>query len=211
MTTKIFTSLVLSLSLSQAAFAMGSNPPADDVNDPPPSKYGHLDPKRYIDRDALSEAVNYFDANKSKFPNKNYITVIDFSLHSGKYRFFVVNMSSGAVERYHTAHGSGGDRDHDGYAEAFSNTSGSNMSSLGAYKAAETYSGKYGYSMKLDGLSSTNSRARSRAIVVHPADYVDESASKMGRSWGCPALDPDVSRSVINKIKGGSLMYAWAG
>ena len=60
--------------------------------------------------------------------------------------------------------------------------------------------------MRLDGLSSTNSNARKRAIVVHPATYVSDSASRAGRSWGCPALDPKVSKSVIDRIKGGSLM-----
>jgi hypothetical protein len=219
MSKKFFTGIVLVLALhATSSQAFGSRPPSGGgggggsdggAERPPPSKYGHLDPKRYINREALQAAVDYYDANQSKFTNKNYMTVIDFSLHSGKYRFFVINMSSGEVARYKTAHGSGGDRDHDGYAESFSNVSGSNQSSLGAYKTGSHYTGSHGYSMYLDGLSSTNSRARSRAIVVHPADYVDESASKMGRSWGCPALDPDVSRGIIDKIKGGSLMYAW--
>jgi hypothetical protein len=119
-------------------------------------------------------------------------------------------MRSGEVETFKTSHGKGSDSDHDGYAETFSNVSGSNASSLGLYKTAEIYSGQHGRSLKLDGLSSTNSNARSRAIVVHPADYVDDSSSsKSGRSWGCPALDPSVSSRVINLIAGGSLIYAW--
>jgi hypothetical protein len=51
------------------------------------------------------------------------------------------------------------------------------MSSLGVYKTAETYNGKHGLSLRLDGLSPTNSKARERAVVVHGADYVEDEAA----------------------------------
>ncbi|MCP5916770.1 murein L,D-transpeptidase catalytic domain family protein, partial [Klebsiella pneumoniae] len=75
-------------------------------------------------------------------------------------RFFIVDMNSGSVWPLHVAHGKGSDSNHDGYAEKFSNTSGSNASSLGYYITAETYNGSNGYSLRLDGMSSTNSNAR---------------------------------------------------
>jgi hypothetical protein len=200
-------SFLLQLAFVPSVFAMGSQPPERS----PASKYSHLDPKRYIAREALQAAVDYFDANQSKFENKRYITVIDFSLHSGQERFFVVNMQSGAVERLHTSHGSGSDPDHNGYADRFSNKSGSYMTSLGAYVTGATYNGQHGLSLYLDGLSSTNSRARSRAIVVHGAWYVDPSMTKMGRSQGCPALPIDETSRIVNLIKGKSLLFAWNG
>lgn len=98
------------------------------------------------------------------------------------------------------------DPDGDGIATAFSDVDGSRQSSPGAYATAETCVGMHGYSLRLDGLEPTNSRARSREIVVHAADSVTDGAHA-GRSWGCPALDPTVCRRVIDQIKGGSLLY----
>ena len=181
---------------------------AESVKDQTLKKYAHLDPKRLVDDGLLEKAVLYFDANLTKTKNQNYLSVIDFSKKSTKSRFFIINMKTGEVLAIHTSHGKGSDANHDGYAESFSNASGSNQSSLGFYRTAETYSGKHGLSLRLDGLSSTNSRARSRAIVLHGAGYVKESSVIQGRSWGCPAVAMDLRDSVIAKIKGGSLIYA---
>lgn len=178
----------------------------NDPNDP----YAYVDPKGIVPSTPKKAALKLYDQMKASLKNPNFLTVIDFSQYSGKKRFYLIDMRSGEVEAYKTAHGSGSDSNHDGYAEKFSNVSGSNASSLGLYRTAETYYGKHGYSLRLDGLSSTNSNARSRAIVIHAADYVnDDTSSKSGRSWGCPALDPSVSKRVINYIAGGSLIYAW--
>jgi hypothetical protein len=106
------------------------------------------------------------------------------------------------------AHGSGSDKANDGYAEKFSNVSGSNASSLGFYMTAETYNGKHGLSLRLDGLSSTNSNVRARAVVIHGASYVSDSDIKAGRSWGCPAVSMASKDKVIKMLKGGSIIYA---
>ena len=185
------------------ASATGAPPP------PNPSKYAHLDPKHEVPREALNEAVAYYDSHLGQIANRRFLTVIDFTKHSGLPRFFVIDMNSGAVDSYHTAHGSGSDPDHNGYADRFSNTDNSHMSSLGFYLTGSTYQGENGLSLYLDGLSATNSNARARAIVVHGAAYVDPDLPKMGRSWGCPALSPDVTAHVIGQIKGKSLLYAW--
>lgn len=54
-----------------------------------------------------------------------------------------------------------------------------------------------------------------RSIVVHGADYADPSVARcggrLGRSLGCPALPPALSRPIIDAIKGGSVMYIYAG
>lgn len=172
------------------------------------ANYSHIDPTRMIPTKLREDALAYFDANKKNFANQSYIAIINFSAHSSKARFFLVNMTSGKVQAYHTSHGKGSDKNNDGYAERFSNVSGSEASSVGYYRVAETYSGKYGYSVRLDGLSSTNSNARSRAVVIHPAPYVSESGSKAGRSWGCPALDPKYSAGIISALKNGAMLYA---
>jgi hypothetical protein len=45
--------------------------------------------------------------------------------------------------------------------------------------------------------------------VIHGADYVQSGASKQGRSWGCPALPHAVTEAIIDKIKNGSLVFAY--
>jgi hypothetical protein len=172
------------------------------------SKYNYLDPNHLVPTDLLAKAVTYYDVNLAKITNKNYLSVIDFGKKSSLKRFFIIDMKTGAVWAIHTAHGKGSDTNGDGYADKFSNSSGSNMSSLGFYRAAETYSGTHGLSMRLDGLSSTNSKARARAIVVHAADYVSEKNVIQGRSWGCPAVAPGNRDKVISMLKNGSIIYA---
>ena len=107
------------------------------------------------------------------------------------------------------AHGSGSDPNDEGVPTVFSNVNNSHQSSLGFYLTAETYLGKWGLSLRLDGLSETNNHnARPRAIVMHGASYVKDGRSKQGRSWGCPAIPMAERDAVIAKLKSGSLMYA---
>jgi hypothetical protein len=167
-----------------------------------------VDPTHVVPTKHLATALLYYDANKTTLKNPNVLSVIDFSQFSGNKRFFIIDMKTGSVWGIRVAHGSGSDPTHDGYAHTFSNVSGSNMSSLGFYMTAETYTGDNGLSLRLDGLSSTNSNARSRAIVVHGASYVEEANVIQGRSWGCPAVAMENRDQVINLIKGGSLIYA---
>lgn len=169
--------------------------------------YSHIDEDKIVPTELLSAALNAFEANQKIIKNKDYLVVIDFKQHNSKKRFYLIDMISGAVETYHTAHGKNSDPDFDGYATKFSNTPDSLMSSLGLYLTAETYYGEHGYSLRLDGLSSTNSNARSRAIVIHGASYVKD-LPLIGRSYGCPALDEEYSTQVIDMIKSGTLIYA---
>ena len=71
---------------------------------------------------------------------------------------------------------------------------------------------KNGYSLRLDGLEKgKNDLARRRAIVIHPASYATKQFinkyGRLGRSWGCPAIPPYLSKRIINVIKGGSGLY----
>lgn len=173
---------------------------------------------------ALEKAVIFFEQNQNRFSNERYITLIDFSKPSSEKRFYLFDLETGKWERHLVAHGQGSGGL---YANNFSNNNHSHMSSLGFYSVAETYYGKHGRSVKLDGLSKLNHNARSRAVVIHPAGmmsvrkggryvrvpYVSQDVisakGQLGRSWGCPALDPAVAQSIINRIKGGSMMYAF--
>jgi len=197
---------------SDSALTAGQfhTPPAmsPDERDAVLSKYDDLDPHHVIAKSLRDKAILFFDYNHDKLTNTRYLTVVDFSLHSGKQRFFIVNTETGSVEAHVVAHGSGSDPNGTGYAKRFSNVSGSNASSLGFYATGETYSGKHGRSLRLDGLSSTNDNVRERAVVIHGAAYVSEGRSVQGRSWGCLALPENVKDAVIDKLKGGSLIFA---
>lgn len=168
--------------------------------------YNHLDPNRWVPSNLLASAVLYFDKNKSKFKNQNYITVVDFSPRSNNYRLFIINLKTGKVQRYRTTHGEGSDTNRDGYAESFGNVPGSRKSSLGYVRTAEVYYGSFGRSLRLDGLSSTNSKIRQRAVVFHGWAPVVEANQLQPLSYGCVTIDTDYRDQVIDQIKNGSLM-----
>lgn len=141
------------------------------------------------------------------------LTVIDYSRPSTQKRLWVYDLRHPALLfEEHVSHGSGSGHD---IPTKFSNVPGSHQTSLGLFVTAETYTGANGYSMRLDGLEAgVNDRARERAIVMHGAPYVNPVAAlaqgRLGRSQGCPALRPAVARNVINTVKGGSLLFAYA-
>jgi hypothetical protein len=138
--------------------------------------------------------------------------VIDYSRPSTEPRLWLIDVEAGrvlAVE--HVAHGRGSGEDR---ATRFSNVEGSYQTSLGLYVANETYVGGNGYSLRLDGLDpGYNDRARERLIVMHGADYVDPLQAlrqgRLGRSYGCPAVRPEVARELIDQLKGGQLLFAY--
>lgn len=144
---------------------------------------------------------------------KEILTLIDFSKPSTEERLYVIDIRHARL-LYHSlvAHGknSGGV-----YATSFGNTPGSYKSSLGFYLTEQTYIGKNGYSLVLNGLEKgINDKAKERAIVMHGADYCDPSFiqanGRLGRSFGCPALPRQINRQVINTIKEGSVLYIYA-
>ena len=143
---------------------------------------------------------------------RDTIGVVDFSLPSADPRFHVVDLLAGKVDSYRVAHGSGSDPLHSGFLEHFSNDFGSHASSSGTYTTAETYEGKYGLSMKLDGRDWTNNNANSRAIVIHNAWYAEDDAvaahGKLGRSQGCFAFSRASQYQVMNRLAGGRMIYA---
>ena len=142
--------------------------------------------------------------------DKNILTVIDFTKPSTEKRLFVIDLKLKKVLFIsYVAHGrNSGEK----YATSFSNQEGSFKSSLGFYQTENTYYGKNGYSLVLNGLErGINDKAKERAIVVHGAAYADpstiQSCGRLGRSLGCPALPLAVSKKIIDTIKGGTLLY----
>ena len=143
---------------------------------------------------------------------RDTIGVVDFSLPSAEPRFHLVDLLAGKVDSFRVAHGKGSDLAHSGFLNHFSNQPGSEATSNGTYTTAETYHGKYGLSMKVDGRDWTNNNANSRAIVIHNAWYAEDSVvaqhGKLGRSQGCFAFSRASQFHVMNCLAGGRMIYA---
>jgi hypothetical protein len=143
---------------------------------------------------------------------RDTIGIVDFSKPSSEPRFFVVDMASGNVESHLVCHGRGSDPAHSGYLERFSNDFGSYASSNGAYTTGDYYQGKYGLSLRVDGLDWSNSNADARAIVIHNAWYAEpemlQQHGQLGRSEGCFAMPKASQYQVMRKLAGGRMIYA---
>lgn len=143
---------------------------------------------------------------------KELLTIVDFSLSSAEKRMWILDMTTNEV-LYNTyvAHGrnSGGKM-----AENFSNTFNSFQSSLGFYVTSETYHGKNGLSLFIDGMEEgINSNARGRYVVIHGAAYANpdfiQKTGRLGRSLGCPAIPQALTKEVIELIKGKSALFIY--
>lgn len=145
------------------------------------------------------------------------LAVIDYSLPSTEPRLWVFDLGGVHLEQArllyveYVAHGKGSGEN---FANAFSNRESSHQSSLGLFATAETYTGGNGYSLRMDGLEpGINDQARTRAIVMHGAPYVDPAMARqqgrLGRSYGCPALRPAIASAVIDTLKQGQLVFAY--
>ena len=153
-------------------------------------------------RHAVADGIN----------KKPMLTVIDFSKPSNEKRLWIINMKTDrVVDKARVAHGKGSGML---YATNFSNTPGTDASSLGVYVTGNTYYGKHGRSLRLHGLENgINNNAYNRTIVLHSAWYVSNSFVKehgrTGRSWGCPAVSQTQAPKIISTIKQGSIMVAY--
>lgn len=165
--------------------------------------------------DVFEKGLEGFEQLKSegKIPdNREILTIIDFRLPSSEKRMWIIDMKSLQILHHtYVAHGRNSGLK---YAEEFSNRSGSHQSSLGFYLTAETYFGKHGLSLRLDGQEKgINNNARSRAIVLHAAEYANPEFVKrngrLGRSFGCPAIPVDEHKKIIEQIKGGTAFFIY--
>ena len=140
------------------------------------------------------------------------LTVIDYSRPSSEKRLWVYDLNTyELLYEELVAHGQGTGAH---VATKFSNLADSHQTSLGLFVTDETYVGRNGYSLRLDGLDKGfNDRARDRAIVMHGASYVSpefvKANGRLGRSHGCPAVSDVVARKLIDRVKGGGLVFAY--
>lgn len=166
-----------------------------------------------LNLDVFAKAVTGY-LNLKKFKNLNpdnsILTIVDFNKSSCSKRMWIIDLQNATLlMNTWVAHGQGSGED---MAGQFSNIDSSHQSSLGFYITGEIYNGKHGHSLRLDGMDNGfNSNARSRDIVVHAAAYVSQqtinSTGRLGRSFGCPAVSPELAPEIINLLKNKTVFF----
>ncbi|MGM0693453.1 MAG: murein L,D-transpeptidase catalytic domain family protein [Pseudomonadota bacterium] len=145
-------------------------------------------------------------------PDAERLAVIDFSLPSSEPRLWVFDLQHRQLlfeELVSHGQGSG-----NAMAETFSNVPESHQSSIGLFRTMNSYRGRNGYSLRLEGLEpGINDRAYQRAIVIHGADYVSEAfieqTGRLGRSHGCPAVRQEIATPLIDSIKEDQYLFTY--
>lgn len=165
-----------------------------------------------LDPQLLRKALAALDEHAKRIKHRDRIAIVDFSAPSSDARLHFLDVASGRTSRLLVAHGSGSDPGHTGYVHKFSNASGSNASSEGAFLTGDYYVGKHGRSQRLAGLDFTNDNAMERAIVIHGAWYANadmlQAHGKLGRSQGCFAVGENRLEEMFDHLGTGRLLYA---
>lgn len=160
----------------------------------------------------VSEIKNFV---KNSDYNSDKAFLIDFSIPSSKFRFFVIDLKTEKIiQKAIVAHGSGSEAGKLKGKLKFSNQNNSRCSSIGKYLISEKYKGQFGLSYRLDGLDETNSNARKRAIVLHRLSCVPDIEQKndICLSWGCPMVSDDFFKILeqhIDKSNKKIILYAY--
>ena len=138
--------------------------------------------------------------------NIQYVFVVDYSIHSGKKRFYVLDILNNRLDRkMMVSHGARSETK-PGYATDFSNVPESNKSSLGyAIVNGRAYS-NWGIHVKywLDGISPTNSNMRRRIMVMHSyvaVPSIETYPSPIITSLGCVMLSDKDMRYIDELMK----------
>ena len=151
-------------------------------------------------------------AERNGMGNAERLALIDYSQPSSERRLWVFDLRHRRLLLHDfVAHGR---ESGELFAERFSNRPGSHQSSLGLFMGGESYSGRHGHSLRLDGLEpGLNDHARARALVIHGAAYVApqwmEQYGRMGRSLGCPAVQRGVIGALVDQLKEGQYLFVW--
>ena len=148
-----------------------------------------------------------------KLNNPNIVTIADYSQSSNKKRLYVIDLKNRKLLfNTYVAHGR---NTGDEYARSFSNKEGSFKSSLGFYVTEKPIVGSHtGFALLINGVEKGfNDHAVQRQIIIHAAEYASENFIKkhgrLGRSYGCPSLPPDMNKPIIETIKGGTCLFIY--
>jgi len=177
---------------------------------------------------ALEKAENFYREHASYFRNTRFLTIVNFDQPSTEERLYLIQTGTGKVATMLVAHGGGSADEKDkSRAVSFSNLWNSFQSPLGVFRTLDKnavvtirnpngeyestgfYQGKYGWSLRLQGLEPTNSQTLNREIVIHgyrPAswEYIHDNGY-LGLTAGCPAVEVSKVGDLVDRIAGQSL------
>ena len=160
----------------------------------------------------VASARAAYDRHRSRLRHTDTVGIVDFGRMSNQPRFYLLDTASGRVSQHHVAHGRGSDPEHTGLLQRFSNRPGSEATSEGSYLTDDFYQGRYGRSMRVQGLDWTNNNAYDRAIVVHSAWYAEPNMlatrGLLGRSEGCFAMSYASLQETLGRLGPGRFLYA---
>jgi hypothetical protein len=169
-----------------------------------------------LSRDVFNMAIKGLEKLEinGKLQNPNIVTIADYSQSSNKKRLYVIDLKNKKLLfNTYVAHGRNTGEE---FAKSFSNEEGSYKSSLGFYITEHPITGSYtGFSLKIDGVEKGfNDHAVQRAIIIHAAEYATENFinkyGRLGRSYGCPSLPPELNKPIIDAIKGGTCLFLFS-
>ncbi len=145
--------------------------------------------------------------SKTNAYNQNLAIMIDYSIHSGKNRFFIVDLKNEKIKKSAlVCHGSCKGDNYSDFATTFSNTKNSYCSTLGMSLIGERAYSTWGsnYKFWLDGLEESNSNMRSRVVVLHSWEGVKDEETypkPLAMSWGCPTISLKMLDEVDELLK----------
>lgn len=148
----------------------------------------------------------------SKYGIKSKLIIVDFSKNSCRNRMYVYDIANRKLLYLcKVLNGKGGNH-------KFSNTIGSNCSSLGLYRISAHSKLNNGYPcLRLDGLQTSNSNARRRGIVVHPSVLASSLPFELpclnfpltNASLGCFSVSYHSYSKIKTLVKPGDYIYAY--
>lgn len=153
------------------------------------------------------EALNY--AKQNGF-NQDFYYLLDFSIHSGKNRFFIYDFKKDIIIKEKlVTHGSCDkfEENPEKWEKAkFSTKNGSHCSMKGKYKIGKRDYSSWGINVKywIHGLEKTNNTAVKRVVVLHSWEAVknEEVYPKYSPlSWGCPAVSNEFMEELDEQLQ----------
>ena len=150
---------------------------------------------------------------EGRLNNPDVLTIVDFSQTSKNKRMYVIDINQQKL-LFNTLVGHGRNTGGE-YGQHFSNENGTHKSSLGFYVTKNNNMGSsVGFSLIIEGIEKGfNDNAVSRQIILHGANYATEDFinknGRLGRSFGCPALPPELIKPVVDVIENGSCLFIY--
>jgi len=186
--------------------SLSCHQPADSISPRLSKNDKNRTQSKNVSFNPFDKLKDYGQIIKQKKLNIQYVFVVDYSLHSGKKRLYLIDiLKHKIVRKMMVAHGSKSETKM-GYATDFSNVSESNKSSLGyAIVNSRAYS-RWGIHIKywLDGINKSNSNMRKRVMVLHSYKLVpgfETYPLPIVTSLGCVMLSKEDMKFIDSLIK----------